>query len=61
VSGNSGLLGGTDPLAVEQPDNERQDGTDEKARRDGHWAGIQQALPTIKSIAEATGVVAKLF
>jgi hypothetical protein len=25
------------------------------------WAGIQQALPTIKSIAEATGVVAKLF
>jgi hypothetical protein len=35
VSGNSALLGGTDPLAVQQPDNERQDGTDEKARRDG--------------------------
>jgi len=25
------------------------------------WSGIQQALPTIKSIAEATTVVGKLF
>src|SRR6202047_1509311 len=32
-SGSSGLLGGTDPLAVEQPDNERQDGTDVRPLR----------------------------
>jgi SOS response associated peptidase (SRAP) len=35
VSGNAGFLGGTAPLAVQQRDDEWQDGTDEHARRDG--------------------------